>query len=133
MVLTERHRNPLLRWRSGASTARNPDAAAAPHRYGRAMDWTLRPGTLDDIEAMQSVEVDAGARFRDVGLDAIADDEPPDADTLAAHVADATIWVSDRCSLDGFFKTGLFGNAADHAAKAGRVLCQQSLSTCDVS
>lgn len=58
------------------------------------MDWSIRKATDRDIAAMQSIEVDAGTRFRDVGLDAIANDDPPSADGLAAHIADGTAWVA---------------------------------------
>lgn len=47
---------------------------------------------------MRAIEVDAGERFRTVGLDAIADADPPDPHELRHHVADGTAWVA---TLDG--------------------------------
>lgn len=46
------------------------------------------------IERLREIEVDAGARFRSVGLDAVADDGPPDHASLAAHIASRTLWVA---------------------------------------
>jgi GNAT superfamily N-acetyltransferase len=43
---------------------------------------------------MQWLEIDAGRRFLDVGLDAIAGDEPYSEALLGAHIADGTAWVA---------------------------------------
>ncbi len=56
--------------------------------------WKIRSARPDDIEAMQAIERDAGRRFRDVGLDRIADDHPPSADELAGYVADGRAWMA---------------------------------------
>ena len=37
---------------------------------------SIRLGTAADSSALAEIEVAAGARFREVGMDAIADDEP---------------------------------------------------------
>ena len=42
-----------------------------------------------------AIEVAAGERFRDVGMDAIADDEPFPDDVLLAAVADGRLWVAE--------------------------------------
>jgi GNAT superfamily N-acetyltransferase len=55
--------------------------------------WVLRPATTDDVGAMQALEVDAGRRFRDLGMDEIADDDPPAHDLLVAHIHNASAWV----------------------------------------
>ena len=55
--------------------------------------WTLRVAVVDDVEAMRSLEVDAGRRFRDIGMDEIADDDPPAADLLQAHIDNASAWI----------------------------------------
>ena len=55
----------------------------------------IRPATADDVEVMQAIEVDAGERFRAIGLDVIADDEPPTAQELHRHLADSTAWVAE--------------------------------------
>lgn len=58
------------------------------------MTWTIRVGTADDVEALRQIELAAGARFREVGLDAIADDDPPAAEALLHHVDTGTVWVA---------------------------------------
>jgi GNAT superfamily N-acetyltransferase len=55
---------------------------------------TIRRAAPSDVAAMREVEVDAGARFRDVGLARIADDPPPEAAVLLAHVVEGTAWVA---------------------------------------
>lgn len=55
----------------------------------------IRAATDADVERLRAVEVDAGARFRDVGLAAIADDDPPEAPVLLAHVQAGTAWVAE--------------------------------------
>ncbi len=58
------------------------------------MDVTIRPATTADIARMQWLEIDAGRRFLDVGLDSIAGDEPYSESLLAAHIADGAVWVA---------------------------------------
>jgi len=55
--------------------------------------WVVRPAASRDVVAIQAIEVDAGARFRTVGLDAVADDPPPTAERLLAHIKLGTAWV----------------------------------------
>jgi GNAT superfamily N-acetyltransferase len=57
-------------------------------------EFAVRPATAADIGAMQQLEIDAGRRFRELGMDAIADDDPPDAAVLADHVGGGTAWVA---------------------------------------
>jgi GNAT superfamily N-acetyltransferase len=55
---------------------------------------TVRPARPEDFEVLREIEQRAGERFRDVGLDAVADDEPPTLDTLAGYAADGRAWVA---------------------------------------
>jgi GNAT superfamily N-acetyltransferase len=55
----------------------------------------IRTATADDVEVMRAIEVDAGERFRSIGLDVIADDDPPSPEQLRRHVADGTAWVAE--------------------------------------
>ncbi len=48
-----------------------------------------RPATADDGPTLRAIEVRAGRRFADVGLEDIAEDEPMSLDRLAAYAADA--------------------------------------------
>ena len=59
-------------------------------------DVLLRRADEGDISRMIAVELDAGQMFRTVGLDAIADEEADDPETLRAHLADGTAWVAER-------------------------------------
>jgi GNAT superfamily N-acetyltransferase len=59
----------------------------------------VRPSVAGDIAELQAVEVDAGQLFRAVGLDSVADDDPPDAADLAAHIAAGTAWTAMLDSL----------------------------------
>ena len=47
-----------------------------PSRVGLEVTAEIRPATGGDIERMREIEVDAGERFRIIGLDLIADGEP---------------------------------------------------------
>jgi GNAT superfamily N-acetyltransferase len=47
----------------------------------------IRPARPDDYEALRDIERAAGALFREIGMAAIADAEPYDADELAAAAA----------------------------------------------
>lgn len=54
----------------------------------------IRPARSDDAEALRSIEVAAGARFADVGLPEIAEDEPMTAQQLTAYARAGRLWVS---------------------------------------
>jgi GNAT superfamily N-acetyltransferase len=55
--------------------------------------WRLRLAEPSDVLAIQSLEVDAGRRFRDLGMDEIADDDPPAVELIEAHIANASAWI----------------------------------------
>jgi len=55
---------------------------------------TIRPARADDIETLRDIERRAGARFRDVGLDDIADAEPFSAEELTAFIDAGRAWVA---------------------------------------
>jgi len=54
----------------------------------------VRVAVAGDVEAMQRIEVRAGARFREVGMDDVADDPPPPADLLHGHVDAGLAWTA---------------------------------------
>jgi ribosomal protein S18 acetylase RimI-like enzyme len=58
------------------------------------MPVTIRAARSEDGPALQSIEVLAGRRFREVGLAAVAEDDPPSLDAFARGAADATAWVA---------------------------------------
>ncbi len=49
---------------------------------------------IDDVADLQALEVDAGRRFRALGMDEIADDDPPATELLEAHVGNSSAWVA---------------------------------------
>jgi GNAT superfamily N-acetyltransferase len=61
----------------------------------------IRAATDSDIEAMRAIEVDAGGRFRAIGLHAVADDPPPDPGGLRAYVGAGLAWVVEQRSGHG--------------------------------
>lgn len=58
--------------------------------------WVLavRTSRREDGPALQEIERLAGERFRVVGLDAVADDEPASVDDLAEYAAEGRSWVA---------------------------------------
>ena len=53
----------------------------------------LRRADRCDLPRLQDVERAAGAAFRDVGMAAVADDEPPPLEDLAAYADRGRAWV----------------------------------------
>jgi len=58
------------------------------------MRFTIRPARPEDAPVLQSIERLAGERFREVGLDAVADDEPMSIETLVSYAGDGRSWVA---------------------------------------
>ena len=54
----------------------------------------IRPARPDDGEAVRQIERQASQRFREVGLDAVADDGPHPWGTLATYAGDGRSWVA---------------------------------------
>jgi len=46
----------------------------------------IRPARVADVPALREIERAAGETFREIGLDVVADEEPPPAAVLAAPV-----------------------------------------------
>jgi GNAT superfamily N-acetyltransferase len=55
---------------------------------------TIRAARSDDGDALRAIERAAGEAFRDVGMAAIADDEPMSVEQLAAYAAAGRSWVA---------------------------------------
>jgi GNAT superfamily N-acetyltransferase len=58
------------------------------------MSLVIRAAVPGDGPALREIEVLAGARFRDVGMERIADAEPASIDTLAAYAVAGRSWVA---------------------------------------
>jgi GNAT superfamily N-acetyltransferase len=54
----------------------------------------VRAARAGDGPALREIERLAGERFREVGLDSVADDEPPSLETLAAYADSGRAWVA---------------------------------------
>lgn len=55
---------------------------------------SIRPCRLEEATALQEIERLAGARFRDVGLNDVADDEPLSIEALAGYARDGRAWAA---------------------------------------
>ena len=58
------------------------------------MAYIVRPARPDETAELQAIERQAGERFREVGLDDVADDEPLPIETLAAYASGGRAWVA---------------------------------------
>jgi ribosomal protein S18 acetylase RimI-like enzyme len=54
----------------------------------------IRPATAAELPALQGIERAAGAPFRDLGMAAVADDEPPSLDVLEEYRRAGRAWVA---------------------------------------
>ncbi|WP_328421654.1 GNAT family N-acetyltransferase [Streptomyces sp. NBC_00443] len=54
----------------------------------------IRAATPDDLPVLQDIERAAGAAFRDLGMAAIADDEPPALDVLEHYRGAGRAWAA---------------------------------------
>jgi GNAT superfamily N-acetyltransferase len=54
----------------------------------------IRPARADELPLLQDIENAAGEVFRTVGMDAVADHEPPSVAVLRRYLSAGTIWVS---------------------------------------
>jgi GNAT superfamily N-acetyltransferase len=59
-----------------------------------AVTTVVRLATPEDGVALREIERLAGERFRDVGLEAVADHEPPSLQTLATYALAGRAWVA---------------------------------------
>lgn len=58
------------------------------------MSARIRPARTDEGSALREIERLAGVRFREVGLPAVADDEPASIETLARYADHGRSWVA---------------------------------------
>ena len=58
------------------------------------MHFTIRPCRPSDAYALREIELRAGERFREVGLDWVADDEPFSIATLHEYALGGRSWVA---------------------------------------
>ncbi|MDO3649651.1 GNAT family N-acetyltransferase [Nocardia mangyaensis] len=53
----------------------------------------IRPATEDEIELLRRIEERAGAPFAEIGMHAVAEDEPPPREVLRDFIAEGRAWV----------------------------------------
>ncbi|GIE98361.1 GNAT family N-acetyltransferase [Paractinoplanes rishiriensis] len=53
----------------------------------------IRAARHDDVDTMRAVEVAAGRLFAEIGMDLVAEDEPPAADMLRHYIGNGRAWV----------------------------------------
>jgi len=53
----------------------------------------IRPASDEDLPTLQDIERAAGVGFRDLGMDIVADGEPPDLAALRSFQRDGRAWV----------------------------------------
>lgn len=70
-----------------------PAGLRADCQAGR-MPSLVRPVREQDLPALREIERASGQRYRDVGLDAVADDEPAPIEVLAAYAQADRAWVA---------------------------------------
>ena len=56
--------------------------------------YQIRPGRLDELEHLREIEQLAGRAFADHGMPEVAEDEPPDIDTLSNYCLGGRLWVA---------------------------------------
>ncbi len=75
--------------------------------------YTIRPARADDLAVLPHVEQAAGAAFRALGMDAIADDEPPPREHLAEYQRAGRAWVAeDAGQVVGYLLLDVLAGAA---------------------
>lgn len=75
----------------------------------RVVGGPIRPASESEIPVLQEIEQRAGAPFAEVGMTAVAEDDPPQADTLREYIAveRAWVWPDDTGRPIGYLVLGL--------------------------
>jgi GNAT superfamily N-acetyltransferase len=78
-------------------------------------DLVIRPAVTSDFARLQAIEVAAGAMFRPLGMDLVADDDPFTDDELRAYADRGRAWVAVPSSgqpADGYLLLDVVDGAA---------------------
>lgn len=78
----------------------------------------IRSAQDRDLPALREIERAAGEAFRDIGMAAVADDEPPSLDVLHGYVTTERGWVVER---DGYPVAYLIADVVDGNAHVEQV------------
>jgi GNAT superfamily N-acetyltransferase len=60
----------------------------------------VRPAVDGDLRFLREIERAAGQRYREFGLDRVADDEPASMEVLQGYAQDGRAWVADNDAND---------------------------------
>lgn len=77
-------------------------------------DVRIRPATRDDIDRLREVELDAGAAFRVLGMDVVADGPPPSAVVLGGFVDRGAAWVLSVASAVAAYRLDAVVDGVSH-------------------
>lgn len=82
----------------GAHDGAGPSGVVPPHasacKAPQMPGARIRPAARGDLVVLREIEVAAGERFREHGLDHVADDEPFSVEVLAVYAAGGRAWVA---------------------------------------
>ncbi len=84
----------------------------------------LRLARTDDLERLREIERAAGAAFRNIGMELIADDEPMAIETLGSYQEDARAWVA--CVLIDIPVRYIIADEIDHTTHIEQVTVDPS-------
>lgn len=79
----------------------------------------IRSASVQDLPRLQDIERAAGGPFRDIGMAAVADDEPPTLEDLRGYEAAGRAWVA--CDDEGLAVAYLLVDVIDEAAHVEQV------------
>jgi GNAT superfamily N-acetyltransferase len=54
----------------------------------------IRPAVREDLSTLREIEWDSGQKYREYGLDNVADDEPAPVEVLAGYADDGRAWIA---------------------------------------
>jgi GNAT superfamily N-acetyltransferase len=95
-------------------TSRRDRSGPGPPAMLTGMPMTIRSAVPDDAEGLREIELLAGARFGDIGMESIAEAEPASADALSAYALAGRSWVAldaDGCPVGYVIVDVVDGNA----------------------
>ncbi len=74
----------------------------------------IRPATDDDLPVLQDIEIAAGRPFAEIGMTAVAEDEPPPLETLREfqRAGRAWVWTDDGDHPIGYLVLGVVDQMA---------------------
>ena len=75
--------------------------------------FTIRTANRDDLQMLPAIEIAAGDSFRDLGMVAVAEDEPMSAIALAEYQLNGRCWVAEATAGPGLVLGYLIAQEVD--------------------